>query len=608
MEPTSQQALITDEDANSNRLHLAGLARPAALLLSIAGHQVGRVFLLDDREKLLGRSLRATIRLDRASVSQLHARLNEKDGLHYLVDLNSTNGTFVNDEPLKDEVLLRPGDIIALGDVQLAYLAAEEPTGDETLALERSEHGLQPLQLLSQTRKNEFKGIVVSEGQEAPSLRTLILRAAALRRFLGRNWLFWLPLTLVLASAGHVSAYLYPPPAQADFEVRLRADSRKNPMGSDEGEKSEVVFGDPEKNFKNDDLLRSTLQKLGIPDPTPQSVRDVQQRIGIESIALHTYRGHYTDATPERAVSFLQTHVRNYVDSELAKMLKVIRAEADFLANQYKQNEAELRKSELKLLDFRKQHPRFVPEQDSAGTPARLALAAGGGADRAQVDRIALELRRAREQLKSEDSILEKKVEIAQPYQGALVEVNRRIVEAKSRGFGEQHPELQNLRKQASDLRRRADEVVSGQTTEIERRSNPQYKTLRDKVSELEITEKLARSRFASASDAEVRLDRMLRELPELELEYARLTHDYTTNKDLTTKLFQKLRQSQLQYELERTSATARYDILAAPSAQDTSLRATLLKRTGLGLLAGAALGLLLAAAIELRRYLRTLS
>jgi uncharacterized protein involved in exopolysaccharide biosynthesis len=601
------QALISDDDANGSELKLAAFARPSALLLSIAGHQVGRVFLLDDREKFVGRSPRACIRLDRASVSQLHARLSEREGLYYLADLNSTNGTFVNDEPLKDEVPLRPGDIIAVGDVQLAYLAADDQTGDHTLALERSAQGQKPLQLLSQTRKNEFNGIVESVGQEAPSLRTLLLRALAVRKFLGKSWPLWLPLTLVLAAAGHLSAYLYPPPAKADFEVRLRADSRKNPMGSEEGDKGEVVFGDPEKNFKNDELLRSTLQKIGVSDPTPATVRDVQQRIGIESVALHTYRGHYTDTTADRAVNFLQTHVKNYVDSELAKMLKVIRAEADFLAGQYKQNEAELRKSELKLLDFRKQHPRFVPEQEASGAPARIALAGTGGADRGQLDRLSLELGRAREKLKSEDAILEKKVEIAQPYQGALVEVNRKIGEAKSRGYGELHPELVNLRKQASDLKRRADEVVSARTTEIERRSNPQYKTLRDKVAELEIAEKVARSRFTSAADAETRYDKALRELPELELEYTRLTNDYTTNKELLTKLFQKLKQTELQYELERTSAAARYDILSAPSAQETSLRATLLKRTGIGLLLGAALGILLALLLELRRYLRTI-
>jgi uncharacterized protein involved in exopolysaccharide biosynthesis len=604
---TTSQALISENDADASRLHLAAFARPAALLLSIAGHQVGRVFLLNDREKFLGRSPRACIRLDRATVSQLHARLSEKDGLHYLVDLNSTNGTFVNDEPLKDEAALRPGDIIGLGDVQLAYLAADEPASDDTLALERGAHGLVPLQLLSQTRKNDFNEAIVSEGQEAPSLRTALLRALALRRFLVRRWPLWLPLTLAFAALGHVSAYLYPPPAMAGFEVRLRADSRKNPMGADEGEKTEVVFGDPEKNFKNDELLRTSLQKIGIADPTPEAVRGVQQRLGIESIALHTYRGHYTDTTPERAVAFLQAHVKNYVDTELAKMLKVIRAEADFLANQYKQNEAELRKSELKLLDFRKQHPRFVPEPEPAGAPARVALAGAGGADRGQLDRLTLELQRARERLNSEDAILEKRVETAQPYQGALVEVNRRIGEAKSRGYGEQHPELQNLRKQAADLRRRADNVVSGQTTDIERRSNTQYKVLSDRVAELEIAEKVARSRFADAADAEKRYERMVRELPQLELAYTRLTNEYTTNKELSTKLFQKLKQTELQYDLERTSAAARYDVLSAPSAQNTSLRATLLKRTGLGLLAGATLGLLLAGLLELRRYLRTI-
>ncbi|MDO9128582.1 MAG: FHA domain-containing protein [Anaerolineales bacterium] len=63
----------------------------------------------------------ATHVLDDPSVSQLHARLKkERDGEFYLLDQNSTAGTWVNYEPVKNEPRrLKHGDILHLG--QLSY-------------------------------------------------------------------------------------------------------------------------------------------------------------------------------------------------------------------------------------------------------------------------------------------------------------------------------------------------------------------------------------------------------------------------------------------------------------------------------------------------------
>ncbi len=60
------------------------------------------------------------------SVSTSHAKLQRREGVWVLVDLDSTNGTFVDGERVKGEAPLAPGAMVRLGDVQLVF----EPTDD----------------------------------------------------------------------------------------------------------------------------------------------------------------------------------------------------------------------------------------------------------------------------------------------------------------------------------------------------------------------------------------------------------------------------------------------------------------------------------------------
>jgi pSer/pThr/pTyr-binding forkhead associated (FHA) protein len=59
------------------------------------------------------------------SVSTSHAKLQRREGVWVLVDLESTNGTWVDGEPVKEESPLAPGSLVRLGDVQMVF----EPTG-----------------------------------------------------------------------------------------------------------------------------------------------------------------------------------------------------------------------------------------------------------------------------------------------------------------------------------------------------------------------------------------------------------------------------------------------------------------------------------------------
>jgi pSer/pThr/pTyr-binding forkhead associated (FHA) protein len=61
-----------------------------------------------------------------ASVSTSHAKLQRREGVWMLVDLDSTNGTFVDGDKVSGEAPLAPGAMVRFGDVQVVF----EPTDD----------------------------------------------------------------------------------------------------------------------------------------------------------------------------------------------------------------------------------------------------------------------------------------------------------------------------------------------------------------------------------------------------------------------------------------------------------------------------------------------
>ncbi len=72
-------------------------------------------------EITIGRKEGNTIRLTDRNVSRRHARLRKEGADFVLEDLGSYNGTRVNDTPLEGKVVLRPGDVVAIGDYTLTF-------------------------------------------------------------------------------------------------------------------------------------------------------------------------------------------------------------------------------------------------------------------------------------------------------------------------------------------------------------------------------------------------------------------------------------------------------------------------------------------------------
>jgi len=60
------------------------------------------------------------------SVSTAHAKLQRREGVWVLVDLDSTNGTFIDGDQIKGDAPLAPGATVRFGDIALVF----EPTDD----------------------------------------------------------------------------------------------------------------------------------------------------------------------------------------------------------------------------------------------------------------------------------------------------------------------------------------------------------------------------------------------------------------------------------------------------------------------------------------------
>ncbi|HZY45941.1 MAG TPA: FHA domain-containing protein [Anaerolineae bacterium] len=69
---------------------------------------------------MIGRDADCDLTLDSPLVSRQHARLERSGSTHTLIDLNSTNGTFVNSQRI-DRVQLQTGDIVQIGPYRIIY-------------------------------------------------------------------------------------------------------------------------------------------------------------------------------------------------------------------------------------------------------------------------------------------------------------------------------------------------------------------------------------------------------------------------------------------------------------------------------------------------------
>ncbi|HEV7684098.1 MAG TPA: sigma 54-interacting transcriptional regulator, partial [Pyrinomonadaceae bacterium] len=90
-------------------------------LTAISGRLKGSVFAIEELPVVIGRETAATLCIADASVSRRHSQIEKEADEFVIEDLDSLNGTFVNDVPVKRRKL-KHGDRLRIGDSQLIFL------------------------------------------------------------------------------------------------------------------------------------------------------------------------------------------------------------------------------------------------------------------------------------------------------------------------------------------------------------------------------------------------------------------------------------------------------------------------------------------------------
>lgn len=103
-------------------------------LVMRGGPTVGKSFSLEKNEIFIGRDLSNDIVINDGEVSRRHTRLFLQGSNYVVEDLGSTNGTSVNGQRLMGPYILRPGEVVTLGEHVNLVFEAVQTDPDATVA------------------------------------------------------------------------------------------------------------------------------------------------------------------------------------------------------------------------------------------------------------------------------------------------------------------------------------------------------------------------------------------------------------------------------------------------------------------------------------------
>jgi pSer/pThr/pTyr-binding forkhead associated (FHA) protein len=116
--------MTLDETRATSLQELGRVSAPKASLAVVHSadkDSAGKRYPLGEEDATLGRDEGNTIVVGSDQASRRHARIFVSGGAHVLVDLDSTNGTFLNSKLVKEQTL-RHGDVIRIASTVLKYV------------------------------------------------------------------------------------------------------------------------------------------------------------------------------------------------------------------------------------------------------------------------------------------------------------------------------------------------------------------------------------------------------------------------------------------------------------------------------------------------------
>jgi FHA domain len=109
-----------DAPAQADPLDREPDGQPQLEVIAAKGHEPGSLFDLTGGA-MMGRADTADIQVDDQFASSAHARIFPRDGLMYIEDMGSTNGTYLNGRQVGQAERLKLQDVIRIGDSEYRY-------------------------------------------------------------------------------------------------------------------------------------------------------------------------------------------------------------------------------------------------------------------------------------------------------------------------------------------------------------------------------------------------------------------------------------------------------------------------------------------------------
>jgi hypothetical protein len=98
---------------------LASHSRIPSVRIMVPDSEPEQSFFIEKSEGFIGRDPACEAHLDEATLSSRHARLRYHHKQWWVEDLNSTNGSLLNDQPLLQAAVLESGDRLTCGKINL---------------------------------------------------------------------------------------------------------------------------------------------------------------------------------------------------------------------------------------------------------------------------------------------------------------------------------------------------------------------------------------------------------------------------------------------------------------------------------------------------------
>jgi len=112
--------------SNTFEMRFEEAKKKESSLVIILGKPLGQQFVLESNKMVIGRGSGCDICLVDGSISKVHAEISkDHNQVNNVTDLDSTNGTYLNDRRIKprEQVPLKNGDLLKFGNVILKFIS-----------------------------------------------------------------------------------------------------------------------------------------------------------------------------------------------------------------------------------------------------------------------------------------------------------------------------------------------------------------------------------------------------------------------------------------------------------------------------------------------------